>query len=328
MMPMLVSAAVAFVIALVCAVAIGFAIQRGSTCAVTAVSEFVNTRSASRLGALLEAQVWVLGLLVAGHVLFRIHIQLPVYELSAATFAGGLLLGVGAWINGACLVGLIGRIGSGDLAFVAAPIGFFLGRLSVEPLLYMPKPVRSGSIIFEFPGLVLVSFLVFLAWRSWRIVTLVQQERALGPTLRHLWHPRTSTTIIGIAFAIMVPFAGMWAYTEVLADIAGGRKMNLLGRCGLFLALLLGSVTAGVFLKGARIRPLRMFRVLRCLSGGVIMAWGSALVPGGNDALSLVGQPFLLPYAWTAMATMYGTLFIGMSALAIIKRKQQDKCQG
>ena len=192
----------------------------------------------------------------------------------------------------------------------------------------MPKPIRSGSIILEFPGFVFVCFLAFVAWRLWRSVALAREERAIGATLRHLWRPRVATTIIGIAFAIMVPFAGMWAYTEVLADLAGGRTMNVLGRCGLFLAVLLGSVAGGVFLNGARILPIPISKVLRCLAGGAIMAWGSALVPGGNDALSLVGQPFLLPYAWAAMATMYGTLFIGMSVIAMVERNQQNEYQG
>jgi toxin CptA len=42
----------------------------------------------------------------------------------------------------------------------------------------------------------------------------------------------------------------------------------------------------------------------KCLSGGLLMGWGSLPVPGGNDGLILVGMPLLWPYAWVAFLTM------------------------
>jgi len=38
------------------------------------------------------------------------------------------------------------------------------------------------------------------------------------------------------------------------------------------------------------------------------MAWGSLLIPGGNDGLILVGMPLLWPYALTAFLTMCVTI--------------------
>ena len=37
---------------------------------------------------------------------------------------------------------------------------------------------------------------------------------------------------------------------------------------------------------------------------GLLMGWGSALIPGGNDGLVLVGMPLGWPYAWLAFGTM------------------------
>ena len=34
------------------------------------------------------------------------------------------------------------------------------------------------------------------------------------------------------------------------------------------------------------------------------MAWGTLLIPGGNDGLILVGMPLLWPYAWLAFLAM------------------------
>ena len=44
--------------------------------------------------------------------------------------------------------------------------------------------------------------------------------------------------------------------------------------------------------------------VARCFGGGVLMGWGSLLIPGSNDGLILIGMPLLWPYAWAAFATM------------------------
>ncbi|MOA56773.1 hypothetical protein D3C78_1808250 [compost metagenome] len=43
---------------------------------------------------------------------------------------------------------------------------------------------------------------------------------------------------------------------------------------------------------------------MKCFCGGVLMALGSSLVPGGNDSLILFGMPLLWPNAWLAFACM------------------------
>ena len=53
---------------------------------------------------------------------------------------------------------------------------------------------------------------------------------------------------------------------------------------------------------------LSLSQLLRCLVGGVLMGWGSLLLPGGNDGLILVGMPLGWPYAWLAVAIMCLTI--------------------
>jgi toxin CptA len=55
-------------------------------------------------------------------------------------------------------------------------------------------------------------------------------------------------------------------------------------------------------------------QLAQCLVGGVLMGWGSLLIPGGNDGLVLVGMPVLWSYAWVAFLTMCVT--IGAAQLA------------
>jgi toxin CptA len=51
-----------------------------------------------------------------------------------------------------------------------------------------------------------------------------------------------------------------------------------------------------------------LFQLARCFAGGVLMGWGSLLIPGGNDGLVLVGMPLLRPYAWVAFVAMCVTI--------------------
>jgi hypothetical protein len=56
----------AFAVAALCAVTMGFAIQRGATCTVAAVDEVIARRGVKQLVALFEASAWVAGgLLIA-----------------------------------------------------------------------------------------------------------------------------------------------------------------------------------------------------------------------------------------------------------------------
>src|SRR6266478_3015020 len=83
-----------------------------------------------------------------------------------------------------------------------------------------------------------------------------------------------------------------------------GRANSLAGRSVLVLALLTGAAwggwTAGRF-KGVRITGVQS---LKSLVGGVLMGWGTLLIPGSNDGLILVGMPLLWPYAWVAFLAM------------------------
>ena len=53
-----------------------------------------------------------------------------------------------------------------------------------------------------------------------------------------------------------------------------------------------------------RSRRIALAQMLKCFAGGVLMGWGSLLIPGGNDGLILVGMPRLWPCAWAAFASM------------------------
>lgn len=285
------------VIALLCAGSMGFAIQRGATCMVAAVDELFERRAAFRLAALGEASLWVAGGLMLARQAGWLS-ELPAgSSLSALTIAGGLLLGFGAWLNQACVFGSVARLGSGDWAYAATPFGFYLGLLILRalPLDIVPATAGLAMPLVSLPawlGFVLVPFAL------WRFAGAV---RAAGRTI---WRPHEATVVIGISFTILLLLAGPWAYTELLADLARGNARNLDSRLALFLALFAGAILGGWRAGLLRRRPLRVPKLARTLAGGMLMGWGSALIPGGNDSLILVGIPLLQPHAWVGIASM------------------------
>jgi toxin CptA len=309
----------AFVVAVLCAGVMGYAIQRGATCTVAAVDEVVTQRSYRRLLSLLEAALWVAGGLVVAQTLHLLPHMPAGYAISGWTVIGGALLGLGAYINGACVFGAIARFGSGEWAYIVTPIGFYLGCLSVVPLFGVPMPTKLpyGSPVLQASAMVAVVFVAFALWRlarAWLGGAKTMGARWHEALAARIWSPHAATTVIGVTFVLMLLLVGGWAYTDVLAELARGMSASVGARTLLAVALLagaaLGGWTAGLF-RSTRLAPTQL---LRCLLGGVLMGWGSLLLPGGNDGLILVGMPLAWPYAWLAFATMCAT--IAMAQLA------------
>ena len=287
----------ALALALACAALMGLAIQRGGTCTVAAVEELVQRRRPVRLLAMVEASLWVGGGLLLLHELGRVMHVPAGYALTGWTVAGAVLLGLGAWLNGACVFGAIARIGSGEWAYLATPLGFYIGCLSVDRVFSPPLPqmLANAPPVLAWPS-----------WLVWLLAVLVAGRMVMVlPWRRGLaWTPHAATAVIGLTFLAMLVLAGAWTYTDVLADLARGMGQSVAVRVLLTVALLAGSLAAGWTAGRWRAALPSMASVLRRFAGGFLMGWGSLLVPGGNDGLVLFGMPMLWPYAWVAIATM------------------------
>jgi toxin CptA len=80
----------------------------------------------------------------------------------------------------------------------------------------------------------------------------------------------------------------------------------------LLLALYAGALIGGRSAGRWRSTPVSAAQLARCFCGGVVMGWGSLLIPGSNDGLILIGIPLLRPYAWLAFAAMCGSIAVAM----------------
>jgi uncharacterized membrane protein YedE/YeeE len=295
----------ALALALACAALMGLAIQRGATCTVAAVEELMDRRRPVRLLAMAEASLWVGGSLLALHELGRL-MHLPAgYALTRWTLAGAAVLGLGAWLNRACVFGAIARLGSGEWAYVATPLGFYVGCLSVGSVFAPPVP----QALAEAPAV--LGWPPALAWLAAALVAarmlMVLRWRRGVP-----WSAHAATAVIGLSFLALLMLAGAWTYTDVLADLAHGMWQSVAVRVLLAAALLLGSLAGGMAAGKWQATLPSLTSVLRCFAGGLLMGWGSLLIPGGNDGLVLLGMPLFWPYAWVSVATMCAAIAAAM----------------
>ncbi len=303
--------------AMLCVGVMGLAIQRGATCTVAAVEEVLTQRRAHRLVAMLEASLWVAGgLALAG--LAHVAGSMPAgHAASAWTVVGGTLLGLGAWVNKACVFGAVARLGSGEWAYAATPVGFFVGCLSVMPLFMRPaaSTLADASPLFHVSTLFAVAFLAFTVWRLRPTLRALRETGSANGLRQQIWSPHAATVVIGVSFVATYLLVGRWAYTDVLADLAqtmDAGSVRLLVPIMLLAALYSGALLGGLTAGGWKSTRVSAAQVLRCFAGGVVMGWGSLLIPGSNDGLILIGIPLLRPYAWLAFASMFGAITAAM----------------
>jgi toxin CptA len=301
-------ASFAFVLAALCAALMGFAIQRGATCTVAAVGEVIEKGTATKIVALAETCLWVAGGLLIARALGLLPNLPGGYALSHWTFAGAALLGLGAYVNQSCVFGAVARLGSGQWAYVLTPVGFFLGALSA-PLLFsqmMPAPLETVAMGSRLPDWLAPIFGLFALWR---LVGIVRRSRSEGAGWRRLWQPHEATIVIGVTFVIMLVIVGAWSYMDLLVHAAHGMADNSAWQGLLFVALLCGAILGGWVGGNLAWQRPSLLTLARCTIGGMLMGWGSLMLPGSNDGLILVGMPLLWPYAWAAILTMCAVIW-------------------
>lgn len=303
----------AFGISLALLLVIGVAVQRGNTCTVVAFDDLIHRRSPNRLLAI--AYCW---LLVAGGLTlltvttgFRPSAQL--FPVTVWSVVGGVLLGAGAVVNGACTTGTIARIGSGEYAFGMTIAGFFLGCLAAPHIFGRATEHTPGvptATSLDHPVIALAGLAFVVAVTARRLVT--GSHESVAEFLRSAWDPRTALFVIAVLFVALVQIDGPWAYTDMLGDLAKGMTADNSARLAFLAALLVGAIIGGRSLRGAKLIGPLAPRIVRCLLGGFVMGVGFSVAPGAFDGMTLFGQPLLLPFAWVVMGASYIAIVAGL----------------
>lgn len=289
---------------LVLTFALGALLSRVSLCAVAAVQQFIIGRDLAGLNRLLLAAggAGLMLLLLAG--LAPDHVLLPARApLHSGVFIGGLLLGLGALINGGCYLGSVLYLGTGNLNFLFTLAGIALGLHETASILTGTVSTETGlrmSMGAEWlSGVVGFAALILFAMRTQRLA-----ER---------WIVLSLGLLAGIVYA---RHPG-WSYGALLQSLLQGQSGLMHWRDNLAALLLFAGAVIGALLAGhLRWQRPTVRRSLRCAAGGFIMGCGAALVPGGNDTLLLWAIPGLTVNGALAFAVMLAVIAAGFALAA------------
>lgn len=285
--------------------AAGYATQRGSVCAVAATHELVVEHKISRFVGFVFCAACGLAVMAVGNAwgqpTLDIHTGLPV---SVAALVGGAIVGIGAFVNRRCAFGTVAELGSGSLPRTATLIGFVAGAaLAVAGHTSSSLPVPSP--LADLPAWTLLAS----ALSAVVLLGLAMTRLAL-PGSASEWPPLRSMAIIGISNGVLMVLMSGWPYTSLLIEIASGADSDFGARGMMAAAFVIGAIIGGVRLGRFRLHVGAAGEWLRAFGGGAIMGAGAVLVPGGNDAMLLVGLPLLLPNLLAAYVTMSVTLVV------------------
>lgn len=215
--------------------------------------------------------------------------------------AGGVLLGVGAMVNGGCYLGSITYLTTGNLNFIFTLVGIAagvrLGNGSSNQLMPAEHGLRHAMGNVWLLAVGVFAFLLVLGFIKSRESRLV----------------RYSTIATGALAGWIFAKQPDWSYGSVLdalahADLHPVDWMQNWPALALFGGAICGALWSNRF----QLRAPAFVRGLRCLAGGVLLGYGAALIPGGNDTLLLWAIPGLTAYGLAAFAVMAATIAIAV----------------
>lgn len=305
-----------------CAFLVGMSISAGSTCAVTAAKQLVFKRHGTMLIG------FVLAASAAGLVTYPLswlsgstfHVT-PGVPVSAALVTGAVLIGIGAVINDACLLGTLARIGQGEVRFLALPVGLALGfgLSDQQRVLVAGAPLANPHAMPSLAGgLIVATFGVSLiaAW-----LYLGRQGNARGAARVF---PRAIMVVMGVCGALLFALEPHWTYSDAVhAAILRGRMDMQIHAQALILALALvaGAVVSAVLSRAFVWQKPSFAHIGRSIAGGAIMAFGGTLIPGGNDSLLLAA----IPAATFSGITAYAVMSITVPAILWLSRARRSR---
>jgi toxin CptA len=276
---------------------LGAALSQVSLCAVAATQQWVVMRQAAGLQRLLLAASGAgVVLLVLSRCLPKPALLPADLPINVTLVVGSVLLAVGALLNGACYLGSVLYLGSGNMNFLFTLIGLGLG-MRCSQLAGAAAVVASGLPAtpvrpLRWAGLVTYALIVTLC----------------------LWLTRVRRTVLwplcaGLFAALVYARHPGWSYGQLIDSVAHAdwRGMTWLANLAV-LALFAGAIAGSIYTGRWHWQWPAPARVLRCLSGGILMGVGAGYIPGGNDMLLLWSIPGLALYGAVAYLIMMATL--------------------
>jgi sulfur transporter len=278
---------------------LGALLSRVSLCAVAGMQQAVATGNFAGLErlALAASGAGLSLLLLAG--LLPGQVWLPnEMHVHPGLLAGGVLLGLGAMINGGCYLGSVLYLGTGNLNFLFTLLGIGVGLRAAAA--WSPLPFAAAPVLRMAMGALWLLGLGLFAVIS---VVLMRRRRCKAQ-----WLALGTGLLAGLVFARHPA----WSYGSALEALARGRTALTHWRMhSAAAALFAGAIGAAMMAGRFKLQRPRLWRALRCLAGGAVMGGGAALIPGGNDNLLLWAIPGLTLYGLLAFGLMLAVMALG-----------------
>ncbi len=292
--------------AIITAFCVGFAMKRGGLCTYAAALQIVQQRRTGRLLDFLGASAWAALVVVplAWWLPQNIELSGTHHEWLIAA-AGGILLGIGAWVNRGCVFGTFVQLVGGNMNYLATlpgmALGVALGEITLvdfTPAIHFVSPVQQAGIPAVF----------WLALAAILVLSL-----CFSPT-----HKTAIMAVLGAGGGLLFATLKGWDFASVLT--AHTRQLlnpELTGQTALALYTTLAMIAGGLsaaFSNGSfQLQPWSARTATACLTGGLLMGLASYLIPGGNDGLLLKGIPGLAAHAFLGFAFMLAAMLLLLS---------------
>jgi uncharacterized membrane protein YedE/YeeE len=307
---------VGLIVSCLFAAILGFAAHRASVCTVRAVAEFASARTGYMLLSIVKSSLWVFVVIVPFLWLTPAAIvNLNGWPLTSTAILGGVVFGAGAGLNGACAYSTMARIVDGEIRMLLSVGGFAVGVFGFGALVerqWLARPVPSPALIGRLLDWAIVLAALLALWGVYEFVR-IWRGRPAGTSLARLilapqYRLSTSAMVIGLAGSAIFLIYGSPGYTATLQSLIesylGRQVAPASARWILLLAVLVGMALSTLQRGTFRLDWRPRWSWLRNIAGGAMMGLGTALLPGGNDALVLYGIPALSPHALPAFAAM------------------------
>jgi len=274
----------------------GVYLKLGNTCMVASTEQLIKYKNPSKFLEIINSWFWVILLITALQLTIGFNVIIKSFALSWMTFVGGIFLGLGAYFNRACAVGTISKIGVGNFNYLFTPIGMLISVFIFYHFpIDAPKEINDVSPITLYPILffiISVIAIIFLfIYFTPRNKNLKFQQKIIG----------APTSIISICFVLLLLLKKPWSYTNMINDISKNNFNNKTENLILFFIFFIAVISTGFLTKSYKPIPLKFKTVFNCLIGGALIGWGSQLIIGSHDTITLYGFPLLLTSAVIAM---------------------------
>jgi len=281
----------------------GISVKLANTCLFAASEHLVKFKNPSKLMEVVNSWLWIILMITALQITIGFNVPIKSYAVSWLSVGGGILLGLGAYKNKACAIGAISKIGDGNLNYLFTPIGMLISVFVFYQLnINRPQMTMESSIVTQNPiAFLLISLLSIVL--LYYILSKKNTEPKLS--LKQLVQP---TTIVAICFVLLILINTRWSYTELINDFAKNNFNISFMRVLLFLIFFAAVILGGLYFKTFQFRSFKLNTIFNCIIGGALIGFGSQLVVGSHDTITLYGFPLLLTTAVIVSLTNFITI--------------------